>query len=283
MTNPMHIAVEQVTFTYPSGLTALDGVSFQAVPGELVAIIGENGAGKTTLVRHLNGLLKPTQGSVRIGDWDTREHTVAALARRVSYVFQNPDDQLFERTVRAEVAFGPRNLGRTAQEVAQAVGRALERVGLAGHADRHPYDLHISQRKLVALAASLAMDTPVVVLDEPTTGQDAQGIALIGQVVAELKDEGKTVIAITHDIDFCAENFPRVVVMAQGHILADGPARDVLAAADTLARAEVEPPQMVRLAARLGLAGTPLDAAELVDLLGEGGGAGRSEPANPAG
>ena len=278
MTSAMHVAVEEVTFTYPSGLTALDSVSFRAAPGELVAIIGENGAGKTTLVRHLNGLLKPTQGSVKVGDWDTHEHTVAALARRVSYVFQNPDDQLFERTVRAEIAFGPRNLGRSAQEVERAVDEALARVGLADFADRHPYDLHMSQRKLVALAASLAVDTPVVVLDEPTTGQDALGIALIGRVVAGLKDEGKTVIAITHDIDFCAENFPRVAVMAKGRILADGPAREVLAQTDTLARAEVEPPQMVRLAARLGLDGTALDAAELVERL-----AGRSGPANPAG
>lgn len=276
----MHIAVEHVTFTYPSGFTALDDVSLTAAPGELVAIIGENGAGKTTLVRHLNGLLRPTSGMVSVGDWDTRQHTVAALARRVGYVFQNPDDQLFERTVHAEVAFGPCNLGRSAAEIGQAVEAALARVGLSGSADRHPYDLHISQRKLVALAASLATDTPVIVLDEPTTGQDAQGVALIGQIVAGLKQDGKTVITITHDIDFCAENFPRVVVMAQGHIIADGPARSVLADAPMLARAEVEPPQVVRLGLGLALPGTPLGVSEFVDLVE--GQRGQEQPAGGA-
>jgi energy-coupling factor transport system ATP-binding protein len=251
----MHISVDHVTFSYPSGFTALTDISLEIAPGEVMAIIGENGAGKTTLVRHLNGLLKPSAGAVTIGEWDTRQQPVAALARRVGYVFQNPDDQLFERTVRAEVAFGPRNLGRPDAEVKTAVEEALARVGLLDSADRHPYDLHVSQRKLVALAASLAMDTPIVILDEPTTGQDARGVELIGQIVEGLRHEGRSVITITHDIDFCAEHFPRVVVMAQGRILADGPARTVLAEMETLARAEVEPPQMVRLAAGLGLTG----------------------------
>jgi energy-coupling factor transport system ATP-binding protein len=263
----MQIAIEHVTYRYPSGFQALDEVSLSVAPGESVAIIGENGAGKTTLVRHLNGLLKPSSGMVTIGDWDTRKQSVAALARRVGYVFQNPDDQLFERTVRSEVAFGPKNIGRMQPEIDAAVETALGKVGLSGMGDRHPYDLHISQRKLVALAAALALDTPIVVLDEPTTGQDARGVALIGQIRANLAREGRTVIAITHDIDFCAENFPRVVVMGQGHILADGPSRQVLADTATLNRAEVEPPQLLRLAAGLGLPGAPLTPDELIALL----------------
>jgi len=253
----MNVVVADVVFRYPGGVQALAGVSLEVVSGEAVAIIGENGAGKTTLARHLNGLLRPQQGYVRIGDWDTREHTVAQLAHRVGYVFQNPDDQLFERTVRRELAFGPRNLGRREAEVEAAVARALNRLGLEALAESHPYDLSLAQRRLVALAAVLAMETPIVVLDEPTTGQDAAGTALLGRVIADLRAEGRTVITISHDMDFVAEHFPRVVVMADGRILADGPTEEVLAQTGLLTQAQVDPPQLVRLATALGLPGIP--------------------------
>jgi len=261
----MNISLDGVSFAYPSGVMALLEVSLEIASGEAVAIIGENGAGKTTLARHLNGLLKPATGGVAIGEWDTRRVSVAKLAARVGYVFQNPDDQLFERTVAAEVGFGPRNLGIPLADAAHAVHNALRRVGLAEQADQHPYDLHISQRKLVALAAALAMNTPIVVLDEPTTGQDAGGVELVGQIVDELKAERRTVIAITHDIDFCAEHFERVVVMAEGRILADGPAARTLSQVEALAQAEVEPPQMIRLARALGMDHAPLTVEEFVD------------------
>ncbi|MFQ5856450.1 MAG: energy-coupling factor ABC transporter ATP-binding protein [Anaerolineae bacterium] len=253
----MNITLHDVSFTYPAGVVALREVNLTITSGEAIAIIGENGAGKTTLAKHLNGLLKPERGRVHLGDWDTREHTVAQLARRVGYAFQNPDDQLFERTVWAEVAFGPRNLGQSEAEVGSGVEAALSQVGLEAEARHHPYDLHISQRKLVALAAILAMRTPVVILDEPTTGQDARGLARIGGIVEALKAEGRTVITISHDIDFCAEHFERVVVMSRGRVLGDGPAGTILAQGDLLARAHVEPPQLARLAAALGLADAP--------------------------
>ncbi len=253
----MRILVTDVAFRYPNGVQALAGVSLAITGGEAVAVIGENGAGKTTLARHLNGLLRPQQGRVLIGDWDTREHTVAQLARRVGYVFQNPDDQLFERTVRRELAFGPRNLGRRQDEIEAAVAQALAWLDLEDVADSHPYDLSLSQRRLVALAAVLAMETPIVVLDEPTTGQDAAGMALLGRVIEDLKAAGRTVITISHDIDFVAEHFPRLVVMAAGRILADGPTDRVLAQTGLLAQAQVEPPQLVRLATALDLPGIP--------------------------
>jgi energy-coupling factor transport system ATP-binding protein len=253
----MNIVVTDVTFRYPNGVQALTGVSLTIAGGEAVAVIGENGAGKTTLARHLNGLLRPQQGRVLIGDWDTREHTVAQLAHRVGYVFQNPDDQLFERTVRRELAFGPRNLGRDEAAIAAAVAQALARLDLEAVADSHPYDLSLAQRRLVALAAVLAMETPIVVLDEPTTGQDAAGTALLGRVIADLKAAGRTVITISHDIDFVAEHFPRLILMAAGRILADGPTERVLAQTGLLAQAQVDPPQLVRLAVALGLPGVP--------------------------
>jgi energy-coupling factor transport system ATP-binding protein len=263
----MNLAFEDVTFAYPSGVVALREVSLTIASGEAVALVGENGAGKTTLAKLANGLLKPQQGRVLVGEWDTRQRTTAQLARQIGYVFQNPDEQLFERTVWAEVAFGPRNLGRDEAEVRASVEEALAQVGLAAEAERHPYDLNASQRKLVALAATLAMKTPTIILDEPTTGQDAGGIALVGQLVEGLKKEGRTAVTISHDVDFCMEHFERAVVMSRGRVLAEGPVGSILSDAELLARANVEPPQLVRLAAALGLAASPRTAEEFAALL----------------
>lgn len=252
-----NITLDHITFTYPSGVTALKDINLFIAAGESVAIIGQNGAGKTTLVKQLNGLLKPTQGRVLVGDWDTQAHTIAQLAHRVGYVFQNPSDQLFESTVWAEVAFGPRNLGYDAATIETDVTNALRLVRLENVAQSHPYDLHPAQRKLVALAAVLAMQTPIIVFDEPTTGHDSQGVALIGEIIRSLKQDGRTVLTISHDIDFCAEHFQRVVVMGQGQILADGPATSILGQTELLEQTAVQPPQMTRLAAALGLPTQP--------------------------
>ena len=263
----MRIRADGLSFSYPSGVRALQDVTLIIEPGEAVALIGENGAGKTTLAKHLNGLLRPTSGEVWIGDWDTRTKTVAQLARRVAYVFQNPDDQLFERTVGSEVAFGPRNQGAAEPEIQARVKQALERVGLRKLRERNPYDLHASQRKLVTLAAALAMDTPVLVLDEPTTGQDGPGMRLVADLIESLKSEGRTVIAITHDVDFCAEHFDRVMVLSAGRVLADGPASQVLSQAAVLAQAAVEQPQLVRLSGALGWPGCPRTVEAFVESL----------------
>jgi energy-coupling factor transport system ATP-binding protein len=261
----MKLQVSDVSFTYPSGVLALDSVDLHIEPGELVAIVGENGAGKTTLIKMLNGLLHPTQGQVNVGDWDTRQHSTAELAERVGFLFQNPDEQLFERTVEREVAFGPRNLGASAAEVKRRVRAALKLVGLEDDAQAHPYDLPQTERKLLALAATVAMDSPVLVLDEPTIGQDARGRQRIGRIVKNLHKQGRTLVLITHDVDFCAELAQRVIVMAGGRIIADGPAGEVLAQQATLQRASVTPPQLVRLALALRMPTRPLDVKEFVE------------------
>jgi energy-coupling factor transport system ATP-binding protein len=259
------IEVNQLSFTYPSGVRALRGVSLQIATGERVAIVGQNGAGKTTLVKHLNGLLKPTAaGGVYVGGRDTRQYSAAQMAQWVGYVFQNPDDQLFKSSVRAEVAFGPNNLGWEKMRVEEQTERALEMVELGNIAKRHPYDLSPGERKRVALAAVLAMDTPIVIFDEPTTGQDFAGVELIGRIVEWLGEREKTMIAISHDIDFCAEHFERTIVMSDGEVLLDGPTRTVLSQAEILMKSYVEPPQIVRLAERLELAGAPLTVEELM-------------------
>jgi len=249
----MDIVVSGLTFSYPSGVTALNGIDLTVPSGQRLAIVGQNGAGKTTLVRHFNGIFRPTAGSVTIGDWDTRDRDIAELAARVGYVFQNPDEQLFARSIRDEVGFGPKNLGVDADDIPARVARALERSGLPGREDDHPYHLSLSERKRVALASVLAMETPIVVLDEPTTGQDARGVALIGDVVGELAAEGRTVVAITHDMDFCAETFDRVLVMANGRIIADGTPAEAFTRLEALEEAHVEPPQLERLRTGLGM------------------------------
>lgn len=251
--NIMNITIKDLRFAYPTGLEALKGINLAIDSGEQVAIVGQNGAGKTTLVRHFNGLLKPASGSVSIGDWDTTKYSVAKLASRVGYVFQNPDEQLFSRDVFTEVSFGPRNLGYAKEKVDELVKRALALTELSEKTGTNPYDLSPTWRKMVALASIIAMDTPIVIFDEPTTGQDAMNVARIANVIAVLKREGKTIITITHDIDFCAENFERVIALADGRVLLDGPAREVLGEEETLAQTYVEPPQFTRLGKKLGL------------------------------
>ena len=263
----MNVEINDLHFTYPTGLEALRSISLKIESGEQVAIVGQNGAGKTTLVKHLNGLLLPTRGQVFIGDWDTTKHSVAKLAKRVGYVFQNPDEQLFSRNVGAEVAFGPKNLGFDEAKVQALVSDALALTELSDKTETNPYDLSATWRKMVALASIISMDTDVVIFDEPTTGQDAVNVARVAHVIAELRQRGKTVITITHDIDFCAENFERVIAMAQGKILLDGRANDVLGQEDVLATTYVDPPQLTRLAKRLGFKDTVRNQEEFLNAL----------------
>lgn len=249
----MQIHIDNLHFTYPSGVQALQGVSLTIEPGEQVAIVGQNGAGKTTLVRHLNGLLLPSSGSVRIGDWLTNDSSVAKLAGRVGYVFQNPDDQLFKGNVRDEVKFGPANLGFIPEQIEAQVDDALARLELTEKASVNPYDLTPTWRKRVAIAAILAMNTPIIILDEPTTGQDHHSVQHLAGLIQHLRQQGKTVIAISHDIDFVAENFDRIVVMGQGRVLLNGPAEAIFAEEEILNSTYVQPPQLARLAGRLEL------------------------------
>jgi energy-coupling factor transport system ATP-binding protein len=262
------VDIEGVAYVYPDGTRALDGLDLRVTSGETLAIVGQNGSGKSTLVRHLNGLLRPTEGTVRIDGRDIAGQRVARLAATVGLVFQDPDRQIFAGKVRTEVAFGPRNLGLRGTELDRRVAEALEVVGLAGAADENPYDLGYSRRKLLAIASVLAMRTPIVVLDEPTTGQDLRGVARVRAIVAALAAEGRTVITISHDMRFVAETFRRVVVMRAGRIVLDGTPADIFAAAswDVLASTYLEPPLAALVGAGLGVGSTPTEAA-LVEAL----------------
>jgi energy-coupling factor transporter ATP-binding protein EcfA2 len=265
----VRIAIEGLVHRYPSGIEAVRGVSLDIEPGESVAILGQNGSGKTTLVKHLNGLLRPAEGQITLDGQPTDALSIAELAATVGFVFQNPDEQLFERTVEREVAFGPRNLHVPAAVIDERVTASLTAVGLLAERSTNPYDLDLSRRKLVALAGVLAMDPAVLVLDEPTTGQDADGVARVGAVVEAMERVGRTVIAITHDMEFAASRFRRIVVMREGVVVADGPPAEVFApaGAELLASTGLTPPPAARVAARLGLDVVPLDAAGLLRAL----------------
>jgi energy-coupling factor transport system ATP-binding protein len=258
---PAAVEVAGLVHVYPGGTRALDGVDLRIDPGERIAIVGQNGSGKSTLVRHFNGLLRPTEGRVEIGGYDAARQRVAHLAATVGLVFQDPDRQIFARTVRSEVAFGPRNLGRRAAALEAAIDSALTATGLDKDAATNPYDLGYSRRKLLALASILAMETPLVVLDEPTTGQDARGVDRVRRIVADLAAAGRTVVAISHDMRFVAETFERIVVMRDGRIVLDGAPDEAFAEAawPTLASTYLEPPLAARVGARLGLGPTPTD------------------------
>jgi energy-coupling factor transport system ATP-binding protein len=260
------LALDGVSFTYPDGTRALAGVDLELDPGAAVAIIGQNGSGKTTLARHLNGLLRPTDGRVLYDGVDTSTMRTAAMAAVVGMAFQDPDRQIFARRIRDEVAFGPRVRHHSPDAVDAAVAAALAAVDLSDVAGENPYDLGYSRRKLLALASVVAMQTPVLVLDEPTTGQDARGMTLVARVVRELLGAGRTVIAVSHDMRFVAETFERVVVMRSGQVVLDGSPREVFAesAWPALQTAFVEPPLPARLGARMGLGSTPTQA----DLIG---------------
>jgi energy-coupling factor transport system ATP-binding protein len=260
------LELDAVSHVYqPAGVRALDGVSLRFEPGARVALVGQNGSGKTTLVRHLNGLLRPHEGRVLLDGSDAAPRTVAELARWVGLVFQDPDRQIFAGSVRSEIEFGPRNLGLRGARLRAAVDAAMAATGLSEAVDTNPYDLGGSRRKLLALASVLAMQTRVLVLDEPTTGQDLAGIDIVRRVISAAQAEGVTVIAISHDMEFAAGEFDRVVVMGGGRVLADGTPASVFAASgwELLRSTYLEPPLAARVGERLGLGSTPTEASLL--------------------
>ncbi|MFI5226092.1 MAG: energy-coupling factor ABC transporter ATP-binding protein [Candidatus Limnocylindrales bacterium] len=257
------IRCEGLGFRYRDGTRALRGVELRIESATRVAIIGQNGSGKSTLVRQFNGLLRPTEGRVLVHGAEIGRRHVAEMAREVGLAFQNPDRQIFAARVRDEVAFGPRNLGLRGTALVASIDRALGAVGLGDSAEANPYDLGFSKRKLLALASVIAMDTPILVLDEPTTGQDARGVGRIRDVVASVAAEGRTVITITHDMRFAAEAFERVVVMGEGRVLADGTPAEVFGPAmwPILQSTNLEAPLAARLGAAWGLGSTPTEAS----------------------
>jgi energy-coupling factor transport system ATP-binding protein len=241
------IEFRDVTFVHPTGVTALDHVSLSVETGETMAIVGENGAGKTTLVKHITGLLKPQSGSVLVDGEDTKQKSTAELSKKVGVAFQNPDHQLFSESVEAEVAFGLRNFGFPEDFVRQRVEWSLRFFGLEEYKNSSPLILSGGEKKRLTLACILSWDPQVVVLDEPTVGQDAIQKEKLAEIIKMLRSVGKTVIVVSHDIEFLWPVQPRMIVMAKGRVIADGPAAKVMTDGAMLAGARVTQPQLVAL------------------------------------
>lgn len=259
-----------VSFAYGGGATtALDNVSFALERGERVALLGHNGAGKSTAMRLITGLLAPSGGTVLVGDWNTRNHDPATLARRVGSVFQHADRQLFARTVREDVAFGPRAIGMAAPEVDRRVDRALAAVGLTGQAAEHPYDLPSPWRKLAAFAGALALEPSVLVLDEPTAGLDQRARRQVAHALARRTSEGAAALVITHDLVFAADVLDRALVLEHGRLAHDAPLRALFSDERGLERLGLTRPPPAALSAAVRLPGTPVRSAEVARALAE--------------
>ncbi len=257
------LEIKNLHYTYPTGLEALRGLDLTISDGEFLAIMGQNGAGKTTLVKHFNGLLRPTLGEVLVDGVSTGEVSVAELARKVGFVFQNPDHQLFSETVEEEISFALKNFGFEEPVIQKQVDWALNLLDVIQYRKTSPFMLSGGERKRVALASILAWDPKMIILDEPTIGQDHQQKEKLQQFILQLNAQKKTVVVVTHDVEFVAECSPRVVLMSQGKILVDGMAEKILTSPKLLAQASIVPPQITQIFLELADLGLPADVIDV--------------------
>lgn len=260
----MTIEFKNVSFRYPNGFLANKNLNLRIEEGERVAIVGQNGAGKTTAVKLMNGLHKPTEGDVFIDGINTKERTTAEIAKYVGYVFQNPDEQIFNPDVRSEVSYMPKHLKMEDEEVIRRIRWAMELTGVRQYQKINPLDLPYPIRKFVTIAAVIAMEPRYVILDEPTAGQDLKGIKILEKLLDELQQRGISVITITHDMEFVANNFERVIAMANKEIIADNNAKEIFWNQNILDESKIKKPQIAEVAERLGIAGNILYMDELI-------------------
>lgn len=268
--NDVVISVKDLSYIYqPQAVKAVKNVSFEIHRGEFVAIIGQNGSGKTTVLKNLLGLLKPTSGKVVVAGLDIQNTAVAELAQRVGFVLQNPDQQLFAETVEEEISFGPRNLMLDETTVKKRLEEAITLVGLEGQRQEFPPALSKGERAKVVIASALALEPEVIILDEPTTGQDYKGCHQIMQIARSLHQTGRTIVFVTHHMALVAEYARRVIVMCDGEIIVDDTTEGVFAKPELVRRAHIIPPQITELSQMLpeeiGLPRTPLSVSQLSD------------------
>jgi energy-coupling factor transport system ATP-binding protein len=245
------VAVQGLWFTYPNGVKALEAVDLTINENTTSALIGQNGSGKTTLAKMMNGLLKPTKGKVLVEGIDTADKYAYELAKYVGYSFQNPTHQLYTDSVGAELTAGPLNLGLTKEESAARAEEAAKMFGLEDVWQVRPSSLPFPLKKITGIAAVFAMKPEVMVLDEPTTGQDHVGLRRIQGAIKKLSAMGITVVVITHDMRLVAESVDTVVTMALGKIVKVGTPEEIFLDSETMAKAALRPPQILELSARL--------------------------------
>jgi cobalt/nickel transport system ATP-binding protein len=233
------LELRDLHYAYPDGTSALSGVNLSIAPGEKVALVGPNGAGKSTLLLHLNGVLRAARGMVAVGGEVVSDRTISTIRARVGMVFQDPDDQLFSPTVFDDVAFGPIHMGFDAAEVRRRVTEALAQVDMQGFERRMPHHMSVGQRKRVAIATVLSMSPEVLALDEPSAGLDPRARRGLVSLLQQLP---QAMIVSTHDMRLVRDVFPRMVVLSQGHVAADGPSAGLLADSALLEEYGLEAP-----------------------------------------
>ena len=221
------IVLNHVSFQYPNGFLANEDINLVINQEEQVAIVGQNGAGKTTVVKLMNGLNKPTVGDVTINGMNTKEYTTAQIARYVGYVFQNPDDQIFNQSVYDEIAYMPKYYKMEEKEVKKRVDEAADIMHIREFLKSNPYEITYTIRKFVTIASILVVEPQYIILDEPTAGQDLNGTKVLIELLDYLRRKNTGVITITHDMEFVADHFKRVIAMANKHVIADGTAKDI--------------------------------------------------------
>jgi len=266
---PVAVAAEGVTHRYPNGNEALKGINLAITSGMTVALVGRNGSGKTTLAKHFNSLLKPTSGRVLVEGIDASSQSASEMARKVGYIFQNPEDQIFGSSILEEVTFGPKNLAMDKEQIEFNAMKALAMVGLQSSVSEHPYNLNYGQRKMLCLASVLAMDPRIIVMDEPNAGQDYHGLCLLGLIINQLKEKGKTIIVISHDMEFIARHCERTILMSDGEIAKDDSTRNVLSDQSKLRSYGIRPPQVTRLAISLSDHGVRHDLITVEEMVEE--------------
>ena len=244
------IAFDDVCYSYPNCEALIKNLSFTVDRGEFVSIIGENGAGKTTVSKLIDGLLKPTSGTVTVAGLNTAQAKTSAIARHVGFLFQDPDRQICKNTVREEIAFGLTLQGMGKDEIESRVTRVLERFGFDG--DKDPFTLGRGERQRVALASIIAVEPEIMILDEPTTGLDYRECMQVMEAIQALNDQGVTVMMVCHDMEVVLDFTRRVLVVSNGTLIADGETRAVFRDEAAMRQASILPPQIVQVASRLG-------------------------------
>ena len=241
------IEVQGLHFAYPNGKKVFQGINLKIEEGKYIAIMGENGAGKTTLVKHFNGLLRPTGGNIIIDGTDAKESSVASLSKKVGLVFQNPEHQLFCETAKEEILFSLRNFDFPEKIAKKRVDKVLEILSLTRYANVSPFILSGGEKKRLALASVLAWDPKYIILDEPTIGQDNDQKGKLGNFIKQLNSQGKTVIIVTHDVEFVAETKPKIILISKGNIVAEGSCVDILTNERILFETSLLMPQIGKL------------------------------------
>lgn len=220
--------VNDVEFTYNSGTKALKNINLNIYKGELLGIMGQNGAGKTTLIRTLNGLIKPNKGEIFIQGENINNKSIAQVSKNVGIIFQNPEHQLFANSVKEEIEFSLKSFDMTKEEKQQKVEQVLEEFDFKKYEDRSPLNLSGGEKKKLALASIISRDPEILIFDEPTLGQDAKEIRFFIDLIQNERQKGKTIIIITHNVEFTLNFIPRTLLMTNGKIIADGPTRKIL-------------------------------------------------------